>query len=98
MGNKLDESEINFGSTTKALETLKKSQDDLKRRAQEEENERLRAQQTYVLPSVLSYNQTPKKVDSDSDSDAELFATDPCRQCESIRKDPRMKTKVCTLM
>uniref|UniRef100_A0AC35EV78 Uncharacterized protein n=1 Tax=Panagrolaimus sp. PS1159 TaxID=55785 RepID=A0AC35EV78_9BILA len=92
--------EIDYGSTMKALETLQKSQENLKRKAEEEEAEKLRAQQTYILPSVLSYNYTKeKKSESDSDSDAELFfASDPCRQCDTIRKDPKMKTKVCTLM
>uniref|UniRef100_A0AC34F133 Uncharacterized protein n=1 Tax=Panagrolaimus sp. ES5 TaxID=591445 RepID=A0AC34F133_9BILA len=93
--------EIEYGSTMKALETLQKSQNDLKQRAEEEEAEKLRSQQTYILPSVLSYNYIRGKKaigDEDSDSDAELFATDPCRQCDTIRRDPKMKTKVCTLM
>uniref|UniRef100_A0A7E4ZY84 Uncharacterized protein n=1 Tax=Panagrellus redivivus TaxID=6233 RepID=A0A7E4ZY84_PANRE len=51
--------------------------------------------QTYKLPSVLREGSARKAID-DSDSDSEMY-NPPC-PCDQIRKDPKMKTKVCIIM
>uniref|UniRef100_A0AC34RSG5 Uncharacterized protein n=2 Tax=Panagrolaimus sp. JU765 TaxID=591449 RepID=A0AC34RSG5_9BILA len=93
---------VQENQTSVALQMFEENQREMMRKTKEEAQQQATQVSTYTLPSVLSYQQynQPKKTkaESDSDSDADIFAKDNCNQCQTIKRDTKQKTKVCTLM
>ncbi|CAD5224266.1 unnamed protein product [Bursaphelenchus okinawaensis] len=54
------------------------------------------AQANYMLPSAFNYTKK-SEANSDSDTNSEIMLNDPCK-CENIRRDPKVKTKVCSIL
>ncbi|CAD5232072.1 unnamed protein product [Bursaphelenchus xylophilus] len=58
------------------------------------------AQANYMLPSAFNYTKKPaaENAQSDSDSNSDIVINEqPCK-CDNIRKDPKIKTKVCNIL
>lgn len=58
------------------------------------------AQANYLLPTAFqSYKKGSQEAvgDSEAESEAESINFEHCK-CDNIKKDPKMKTKVCTLL